>query len=66
MMATRCWVGLNLLNFWIAAIQTAFGPFFAVYLTERDSSVASSIARTEDFKIEIQRLLAAAARLRGL
>lgn len=36
MMAPRCWVGLNLLNFWIAAIQTAFGPFFAVYLTEQN------------------------------
>src|SRR6185369_1270794 len=36
MMATRCWIGLNLLNFFVAAMQTAFGPFFAVYLAEQE------------------------------
>ncbi len=34
MLALRCQLGLNLLNFFIAAMQTAFGPFFAVYLTQ--------------------------------
>jgi MFS family permease len=31
----RCKLGLNGLNFFIAAIQTGFGPFFSVYLTEQ-------------------------------
>jgi len=31
----RCQIGLNGLNFFTGAIQTAFGPFFSVYLTER-------------------------------
>ena len=35
MLALRCQLGLNLLNFFIAAMQTAFGPFLAVYLTEQ-------------------------------
>jgi MFS family permease len=35
MLALRCQFGLNLLNFFTAAIQTAFGPFFAVYLTQQ-------------------------------
>jgi MFS family permease len=35
MIATRCWIGLNALNFLIAAVQTGFGPFFSVYLTEQ-------------------------------
>ncbi|MEJ0016178.1 MAG: MFS transporter [Acetobacteraceae bacterium] len=32
----RCWIGLNALNFFIAAAQTGFGPFFSVYLTEQN------------------------------
>ena len=28
-------IGLNALNLFIAAVQTGFGPFFAVYLTEQ-------------------------------
>ncbi len=35
MLPLRCWVGLNSLNFFIAAVQTGFGPFFSVYLTEQ-------------------------------
>ena len=35
MLAMRCWIGLNALNFFIAAVQTGFGPFFSVYLTEQ-------------------------------
>ena len=31
----RCQVGLNGLNFFTGAIQTAFGPFFTVYLTQQ-------------------------------
>ena len=31
----RCWIGLSALNFLIAAVQTGFGPFFSVYLTEQ-------------------------------
>ena len=33
MIPLRCQVGLNGLNFFTGAIQTAFGPFFTVYLT---------------------------------
>ena len=45
-LATR--QGLNWLNFFVAAVQTGFGPFIAVYLTERgwtqtDIGVALSI-----------------------
>jgi MFS family permease len=36
----RCKLGLNGLNFFIAAIQTGFGPFFSVYLTEQGWSQA--------------------------
>jgi MFS family permease len=35
MNALRCQIGLNGLNFFTGAIQTAFGPFFSVYLTEQ-------------------------------
>jgi MFS family permease len=35
MLAMRCWIGLNALNFFTAAVQTGFGPFFSVYLTEQ-------------------------------
>lgn len=35
MLPLRCRIGLNSLNFFIAAVQTGFGPFFAVYLTEQ-------------------------------
>jgi predicted MFS family arabinose efflux permease len=35
MNSQRCRIGLNGLNFFIGAMQTAFGPFFSVYLTER-------------------------------
>jgi MFS family permease len=35
MIALRCQFGLNGLNFFTAAMQTAFGPFFAVYLTQQ-------------------------------
>ena len=35
MQPLRCQVGLNGLNFFIAAVQTGFGPFFSVYLTEQ-------------------------------
>jgi MFS family permease len=35
MIAMRCWIGLNALNFFVAAAQTGFGPFFSVYLTEQ-------------------------------
>ena len=47
-LAMRCWIGLNALNFLIAAVQTGFGPFFSVYLTEQgwsqvDIGVALSI-----------------------
>jgi MFS family permease len=31
----RSQVGLNALNFRVGAIQTAFGPFFTVYLTQK-------------------------------
>jgi MFS family permease len=31
----RCRLGLKGLNFFIAAVQTGFGPFFSVYLTEQ-------------------------------
>jgi predicted MFS family arabinose efflux permease len=31
----RCQIGLNGLNFFVAAILTAFGPFFSVYLTKQ-------------------------------
>ena len=31
----RCQLGLNGLNFFAGAVQTAFGPFFTVYLTEQ-------------------------------
>jgi MFS family permease len=48
MIAMRCWIGLNALNFFTAAVQTGFGPFFSVYLTEQgwsqvDIDVALSI-----------------------
>lgn len=48
MIAVRCWIGLNVLNFFLAAAQTGFGPFFSVYLTEQgwtqaDIGVALSI-----------------------
>jgi MFS family permease len=44
----RCWIGLSALNFFIAAVQTGFGPFISVYLTEQgwsqvDIGVALSI-----------------------
>jgi MFS family permease len=35
MNSLRCQIGLNGLNFFTGAIQTAFGPFFSVYLTEK-------------------------------
>jgi MFS family permease len=35
MQPLRCKLGLNGLNFFIAAVQTGFGPFFSVYLTEQ-------------------------------
>src|SRR4029077_13491537 len=35
MQPLRCQIGLNGLNFFIAAVQTGFGPFFSVYLTEQ-------------------------------
>jgi predicted MFS family arabinose efflux permease len=35
MNSRRCRIGLNGLNFFTGAVQTAFGPFFSVYLTER-------------------------------
>jgi MFS family permease len=35
MEALRLRVGLNGLNFFVAAVQTGFGPFFSVYLTEQ-------------------------------
>lgn len=48
MISLRCQIGLNSLNFFLAAVQTGFGPFFSVYLTERgwsqvDIGVALSI-----------------------
>ena len=36
MESSRPQLGLNGLNFFSAAMQTAFGPFFSVYLTERE------------------------------
>ena len=35
MIPLRCQLGLDSLNFFTAAMQTAFGPFLAVYLTEQ-------------------------------
>jgi MFS family permease len=35
MNSLRCQIGLNGLNFFTGAMQTAFGPFFSVYLTEQ-------------------------------
>ena len=35
MTSLRCQVGLNGLNFFVGAIQTGFGPFFTVYLTQQ-------------------------------
>ncbi len=35
MLSLRCAIGLNALNLFIAAVQTGFGPFFSVYLTEQ-------------------------------
>ena len=35
MLSLRCTIGLNGLNLFIAAVQTGFGPFFSVYLTEQ-------------------------------
>jgi MFS family permease len=35
MQPLRCRLGLNGLSFFIAAVQTGFGPFFSVYLTEQ-------------------------------
>ncbi len=35
MESARCRFGLNGLNFFLAAVQTGFGPFFSVYLTEQ-------------------------------
>jgi MFS family permease len=35
MLSLRCAIGLNALNLFTAAVQTGFGPFFSVYLTER-------------------------------
>ena len=35
MLCLRCAIGLNALNLFIAAVQTGFGPFFSVYLTEQ-------------------------------
>src|SRR4051812_30889355 len=35
MTSLRCQGGLNSLNFLAGAIQTAFGPFFTVYLTQQ-------------------------------
>jgi MFS family permease len=35
MIPLRCQLGLNGLNFFSAAMQTAFGPFFTVYLTQQ-------------------------------
>src|ERR1700761_7584352 len=48
MLPMRCWIGLNSISFFIAAVQTGFGPFFSVYLTEQgwsqvDIGVALSI-----------------------
>ena len=38
MVPLRCQLGLNGLNFFSAAMQTAFGPFFTVYLTQQNWS----------------------------
>ncbi len=35
MTSLRCQGGLNGLNFFVGALQTAFGPFFTVYLTQQ-------------------------------
>jgi len=35
MESLRCRIGLNGLNFFLAAVQTGFGPFFSVYLTQQ-------------------------------
>ena len=35
MVPIRCTLGLNALNLFTAAVQTGFGPFFSVYLTEQ-------------------------------
>ncbi len=35
MTSPRCQGGLNSLNFFVGALQTAFGPFFTVYLTQQ-------------------------------
>jgi MFS family permease len=35
MTSLRCQAGLNSINFFAGAIQTAFGPFFSVYLTQQ-------------------------------
>jgi MFS family permease len=35
MTSLRCQAGLNGINFFAGAIQTAFGPFFSVYLTQQ-------------------------------
>jgi MFS family permease len=35
MTSLRCQGGLNSLNFFVGAVQTAFGPFFTVYLTQQ-------------------------------
>ena len=35
MLPLRCALALNALNLFIAAVQTGFGPFFSVYLTEQ-------------------------------
>jgi MFS family permease len=38
MISLRCQGGLNSLNFFVGAMQTAFGPFFTVYLTQMNWS----------------------------
>src|ERR1700744_1933716 len=40
MLVQRCAIGLNVLNLFMAAVQTGFGPFLAVYLIEQGWNTA--------------------------
>jgi MFS family permease len=58
MTSLRCQAGLNVLNFLIGAIQTAFGPFFSVYLTQQgwaqvDVGLALSIGTAAALVLQI-------------
>jgi MFS family permease len=58
MLSLRCAIGLNALNLFTAAVQTGFGPFFSVYLTERgwsqvDIGVALSIGTASVLALQL-------------